>query len=517
MLNIRKISYGAVVAGFCLLSSVGCVKKDAAFGERHDVTVQLNIGTRAVEETDGKPTTVESAIHSLRVYAFVDGQLVGHEFRKGDMSASATLWVDLVMTTLSTETVDFYLVANEEAMSTPGNEKTLTENTSESELNNFTFTTLKNISVYGLPMFAKESREIDFSKLSNRQPTDPAHSGHTPLEQTLSFGLQRPVGKLGVFAAKEEGEAAELKITGLTMLEAGTRAFNYLMPQEIGTLKQSEMTGTGDIELTHSSDVVDSELASSITPEERENPKNYTAVLGAPFYPFENPWGSGDWSSQQDEHGNILQIDYMFGNDQRQGLVYMPAIERNKYYTVCCLMHNSGKITVAYDVADWEDGGNYDLEFDYPSYDLLQPFSGGSTPYAQPTVYYNSDASSTAGTYSFKFKIKGPVGQEWQPTLFDATAADYELSVYQKVDGVNTLVTPPYVASDTEYEIRVRALKVDNVNKEFSMGIAYTPKWDPSASSLLLINMLDATAPSNWQGSTSTEKIVIKQVDIPTN
>ena len=41
-------------------------------------------------------------------------------------------------------------------------------------------------------------------------------------------------------------------------------------------------------------------------------------------------------------------------------------------------------------------------------------------------------------------------------TLFDATAADYELTVYQNVDGVNTLVTPPYVASDTAYEIRVK-------------------------------------------------------------
>ena len=65
-------------------------------------------------------------------------------------------------------------------------------------------------------------------------------------------------------------------------------------------------------------------------------------------------------------------------------------------------MHNSGKITVAYDVADWEDGGDYQLEFDYPSYELLQPFGGGTAPYAQPTVYYNGGASSTAGTYSFR-------------------------------------------------------------------------------------------------------------------
>ncbi|MCS2442575.1 hypothetical protein NXX09_20585 [Bacteroides uniformis] len=27
-----------------------------------------------------------------------------------------------------------------------------------------------------------------------------------------------------------------------------------------------------------------------------------------------------------------------------------------------------------------EDGGDYQLEFDYPSYELLQPFGGGTAP-----------------------------------------------------------------------------------------------------------------------------------------
>lgn len=368
---------------------------------------------------------------------------------------------------------------------------------------------------YKLWVITKESKTIDFSKLSNRQPIDPGHSGHTPLEDVLTFQLKRPIGKLGVFAAKEAGEAGELCVTDLTLLEAGTRAYNYLMPQTDETLKLAGATGTGEFSLVPSSAPVTKTLATNITPEERQNPENYTPVLGAPFYPFENPWGSDSWNTPGDEHGNILKIGYTFDSEPREGLVYMPRIERNKYYAVCCLMHNSGKITVAYDVADWEDGGDYQLEFDYPSYELLQPFGGGTAPYAQPTVYYNGGASSTAGTYSFRFTITGPVRQEWQPTLFDATAADYELTVYQNVDGVNTLVTPPYVASDTAYEIRVRALKGENVDKQFSLGIAYTPKWDPSGSSLLLINMQSGA--TNWTGSESTEKIVIKQVDIPTN
>ena len=85
MLNTRKILYWAVTAVCCGLLPFGCVKEDAAsLGERHDVAVRLNVGTRAVSETDGTPTGEESAIHSLRVYAFVKGQLAGHEFRSGD-------------------------------------------------------------------------------------------------------------------------------------------------------------------------------------------------------------------------------------------------------------------------------------------------------------------------------------------------------------------------------------------------------------------------------------------------
>ena len=72
------------------------------------MAVRLNVGTCAVGETDGTPTGEESAIHSLRVYAFVKGQLAGHEFRSGDMETPATFWMDLTMTSLTTETVDFY-------------------------------------------------------------------------------------------------------------------------------------------------------------------------------------------------------------------------------------------------------------------------------------------------------------------------------------------------------------------------------------------------------------------------
>ena len=87
------------------------------------------------------------------------------------METPATFWMDLTMTSLTTETVDFYIIANEKAMSTPGAEKTFTENTTEAELNDFTFTTLtRDVQAYGLPMNPKQSTSRNFLTVSRSTP-----------------------------------------------------------------------------------------------------------------------------------------------------------------------------------------------------------------------------------------------------------------------------------------------------------------------------------------------------------
>ena len=82
-------------------------------------------------------------------------------------------------------------------------------------------------------------------------------------------------------------------------------------------------------------------------------------------------------------------------------------------------MHNDGKITVEYKVADWNKE-NYNITFDYPSYDNpITPADGSSVPedgqYSQPTIWYNNDATSEEGSYSFTFSIFGPDKQIWFP------------------------------------------------------------------------------------------------------
>lgn len=514
--SIKKI-FGRIFVLGCLVGSLtGCYEEDRAplSGER-TVQVQLDVHTRAVDALDGTPTAEESALHSLRVYAFsdVDGNstTVGHLYLTDGLHTSGSFLMDLKIKAEPTEqTLRFYAVANEGAMFTRGEVKQLDERTSETELNNFSFTELQTpVATYGLPMFATQKVTVQTDKAS-LQTQDNNHEGHYTLNEKVNFELARPVGKLGLFAAKVEGETETLTVTGAKILKEGTRMMNYLFPQTDEVLKIIA-SKEREINLTLvTGGNVNNELSENISETERKNPANYTPLLEVPFYPFETPWGSTSWNKPGDAKGAVLQIDYQFGDKTNTGLVYLPRIERNHYYAICCLMRNSGKITVEYVVADWDDGGNYELDFAYPTYvNPIEPMEGAS--YNQPTVYYNPDPDSDEGTFKACFSLTAPEGQEWQPTLLNATPADYEITVYQSEQGIQKKVEPPYVASSSEYVIKIRALKPENVGRTVELGIGYIPRWDPGAMSLLQIN--GTSGQTIWPGSDDPEKIVISQID----
>ena len=509
--SIKQILGRIFILGCLVGSLTGCNEEDRTplSGERM-VQVQLDVHTRAVDASTGTPTAEESDLHSLRIYAFDNsGQQVGNLNLTDGLDTSNPLLMDLKIKAEPTEqSLRFYAVANEGAMSTPGNEKTLDANTSETELKNFTFTKLKTpTSDNGLPMFATDEVTINTGNTSLR--TESGHEGHYTLNEKVNFELERPVGKLGVFAAKVEGETETLTVTGAKILKEGTRMRNYLFPQTDEVLKQI-VSKEAEINLALvTGGNVNKALSENISDEERKNPGNYTPLLEVPFYPFETPWGSTSWDTPGDERGAVLQIDYQFGDKTNTGLVYLPRIERNHYYAICCLMRNSGKITVEYVVADWNDGGNYELDFAYPTYFPIEPMEGAD--YSQPTVYYNPDPDSDEGTFKARFRLTAPEGQEWQPTLLNATPADYEITVYQSGEQGMQKVEPPYVASSSDYVIKIRALKSENVDRKVELGIGYIPRWDPGDMSLLQINW--ASGKTIWGGSNDPEKIVISQIN----
>lgn len=201
------------------------------------------------------------------------------------------------------------------------------------------------------------------------------------------------------------------------------------------------------------------------------------------------------------------------GQDTDQSVIEDYNIYRNHWYkTNVNFLGWQSQIKITYDVADWEDGEDYELGFAYPSYtNPIQPVGGGDFPSAQPTVYYNSDADSDDGTFQCQFTITGPVGQVWQPTLLNTTPGDYEITVYKGTEKQD----PPYgiTTEGDPYTLKIRALKPENIDHTVELGISYTPQWDPSATSLLLINGTEGD--TKWPGSDDPEKIVIKQVEIP--
>ena len=520
-MRFNSIKYIALLV-LAAATVAGCTKAPVPdLGEELNVLLQMSVGTRAVTETDGTPTDAESAIHTLHVYAFVDGQPAGHFYTSDyaaleDASGSASgtakhFLMDIKMYSLGSRDVDFYVIANEEAMLTAGSAPArFDENTTEAELNRFNFTRLNlgNGMALGLPMCCKKRETIDFATDDENNPqTVPGHEGHTLLAQKLSFELERPVGKIRVFAAKPIGEEGTLTVTGLSVTRS--RFVNFLMlPANLEEAYDNEgsQAAPRDLEIVGGS--VTAEVASGET-----DAAEYTPVQAEAYYPFENPWGSSNWSQAGSPRGNILTIKYRYDTDsqERTGTVYLPPVVRNTYYMVCCQLSNSGKILVNYSVADWDDAEPYELEFAAPEYELpTQSYPVASEPYAQPTIHYNGDPAAQEGTFSINFKISGPKGQVWTPTLLNATDADYQITVTQN----GSPVAAPYLASAVPYEITIRALRPDNIGKTLEFAISYTPQWDPTGTSLLMINGNsedDLTWPVPAGTVNPTYKIVIEQ------
>lgn len=189
------------------------------------------------------------------------------------------------------------------------------------------------------------------------------------------------------------------------------------------------------------------------------------------------------------------------------------ALQAGRVYQVRAVLTRIGLI-IEIAIADWDKADDYPLTFDYPQYTQMSPLDGaGATPYAQPTVYYVNEGS-TEGAYTFNFRITGPQGQVWTPTL-DGNPAYFDVEVLQG----GTVVTPEdgkYPISEQDYQIRVKALKpYEGTEMETALGISCPPAWAPQENLLLLIG--GTTGNLNWEGSDMPELIKIKQIERPTN
>lgn len=534
---INKMNIKNIVALLALLFAAfafeGCVNDNEQILREPVVrmTLPISLGTKAVGTEAA--TDSELSIYSLRVYAFSGGKLAGHYYYSGDAVSKISFLLDLKLYSSTTQSVMLYAIANESSFLRYSNITSLNASTSEADLKGMYFSFVDVGS--GLPMFyASESPlSLDVASDASAMPENVVngadHDGHTILAQTVELSVKRSIAKIELFATKQFNESAELKITGVRILAPGVRIRNYLFPQSQATLQALEphdadlMLNMAATPLTVATTLPSGYAAASESEKNamRTDKANYTAILAAPQYGFENPYGSNNpLVADGSGKGSVILIDYEFNGIARSAAVNMPPMERNKHYPIYCLFNNEGKMSIDYIVADWDkDETNWkeELDFNYPTYSnpVIPIDPTAVRPFAKPTMWHSNTSNDEAGAFCCRFIMWGPVGQDWT-ALVDASAAEYEVRVYDKTGTKlpsNTVTVAASLAADDWYTIKVVPLQPlsNGEQKSVKLHIIYTPSW-MSHPDYLLING-EQESPAYFDSGTDPDAIIITQIE----
>lgn len=537
---INKMNINRFVALLALLFAafvvVGCNKDyDHAASDKAPTTMTLPISIDTRATGSQAATDSELAINELRVYAFTDGKLAGHYYYSGDAVSKISFLLDLTLYASATQSVMLYAIANETSFLRYSNTTSLSASTSEAVLKSLYFSHVDVES--GLPMFYASASPIvlnvadDAAAMPEDVVNADEHTDHTLIAQEISVNLQRAISKIEVFATKQAGEYAELKITGVRADKNGIRVRNFIIPQSLTTLQALEPHDIDQTLALKSSSVVVSttlptEYATATESEKqvmRVDKQNYTSVLAAPYYAFENPYGSNHpLVAESNGKGAILHIDYEFNGVARSAQVNMPALERNTHYPVYCLFNNEGKMQIDYIVAPWDESLENqewgEIIFDYPTYSspVLPMDDNAVRPFARPEMWYAGD--SEAGAFCCRFIMWAPARQTWTAVV-DASSSDYEVRVYDKEGYLQpdaTVEVKEGLLGTDWYTIKViprRNLKVAGVEEKVKLHIIYTPSWMHHADYLLINGELDN--PAYLDAGNDPESIIITQIEQP--
>ena len=520
---------------FAAFVVVGCNNDNnqAVANKTTTMILPISIDTRAIgsqSATDG-----ELAINELRVYAFTGSKLAGHYYYSGDAVSKISFLLDLTLYASTTQSVMLYAIANETSFLRYSNTTSLSASTTEAELKSLYFSHVDVKS--GLPMFYASASPtlLNVANDATAMPEDVVnandHAEHTLIAETISLQLERATSKIELYATKQPGEYAELRITGVRADKAGIRVRNYLMPQSAATLQALEPHDTDQtLALASSSVVVTTTLPTdyaSATESQKQAMRtdklNHTSLLAAPYYAFENPYGSNNpLSVEANGKGAVLHIDYEFNGSARTAQVNMPALERNTYYPIYCLFNNEGKMQIDYIVAPWDESKENnewgEIEFDYPTYSspVLPLEESATRPFARPEMWYSSQNED--GAFSCRFIMWAPVGQQWTAVV-DAPTSDYAVRVYDKDGNLQpdaTVTVKSDLGITDWYTIKVvplRNLKVAGVEEQVKLHIIYTPSWMHHSDYLLINGEQDN--PAYVSSGNDPETIIITQIEQP--
>ena len=550
MQNIYKIMTRAAAAILAVTLVMGCnLEKVGPSMDAEGVIVQLSVSaddmlTKSLDE---------SAIQTIRIFAFDQtGNQVGHIYEENPAAGEK---FHMVLTAFGTEgsiSVDFYAVANEKAMYHGGSSVSLRSDMTANDLNNLVYSSL--VTSYGtMPLYGKLEDKV--LVLTDGYHVENDHAAI--IAEPVAINLSRSLAKIGVYAAALDGTTNNPVIESITFISSGRRDVSYLFPaQDAASLKDRDsrvaslttdrvffLNSNGQDILSNAGEVA-KRLSDQITATDINVTDYYTEVL-SPFYLAEVPYGSNAWDQAADPSGRpvALVIKYSFGENTvtKYATVNMPAIERNTFYQVRCLIKADGQILVNISVNPWIEGEAWDISFDFPTHsDPLLASSTYSTlsgEYSahvygsEATMYHTgSDAApEEGGAFSVDFNISYPIGGVWKPTLRGASNDDYEIRLYERgsTEKINNMsVVIKNENKDTWYTIKVVPKKSTLVGEKVTLSISYTTlHLGAEYAYLLQINggeedelaWVEKASVAGDEFEASTVDIVITQVDTPTS
>lgn len=477
MQKIINITLKAVLTAFLAVFATGCItdKFDTSNGLQ---SVMLQVNISAGEMTKADPTAAESAINTVRIYAYrTDGTQAGHFYSAA--VSDEPIVMDLTLPEKGTHDVKFYVFVNEASMHFIDNFM-FGEEMTQAQLSAARFHNVDPS--YGFPMYCEQTEAINVDNVSQTANNMEGHEGHFYLVQQVNFGLIRPMAKLSVYAAIADGGASgSIAIHNVEFAVNGTRVYNYLLPQTPEVLATVPTRSLGRDLIAH--DMILSTIIDKNNETARNNPDNYDFIANGQYL-GEVEVGDKDWSTMESDRQAVLHVQYSVGGSGKiqHGYVFLPAIVRNTHYKVCILINSEGSIMINYFVAPWDDAGKTEMVFDYPTHTYLRcatnetekPASRAEMSETQPFIGY--------------FKMSYPDNEEWTPVLLN-NAEECDMAVYKV--GETTPVTGPVKAdSDNWYriEIKLKSRSMLQVGDEVELGITYAPDYLQDRYDYLMIN-----------------------------
>ena len=441
-----------------VMISSGCLEKEETAAAMQNVMIELSVS--AESQTKAEPTSSESAINSLRIYAFQGERLAGYAAPM-NVASSEAFYMDLELPASGQHDVDFYVVANEAQMAYENGVVTLSETMTRSQLEAVKFTGLNSASA--LPMYAMQTESINVDKIRALANDQAGHQGHFVLVDPVKINLMRSLAKISIYAAKAEGISSTPQILNAAILAEGTRRYSYLFNQSEDVLNAVDSRPNDRVISSTRTDVVKSVVPNSAA---SKDVANFDLIYADAYLP--------EVTSEI-----ALRVEYVTGSEGeiRNGYVYIPQILRNTHYKVCILINAEGRLIVNYEVAQWSDNLMDDLHFDYPTHSYLREQIATTD---DEIALKPSSPATMSETRPFEgyFQMLYPINDAWMPTLEGPYAGDCKIEVYE-MEGLIPSPTPftlrPIPASEKWYKIQVTPNPMKLVQgDEVRLAVTYT-------------------------------------------